>query len=261
MAGQNQLRGWKEIAGFLETSVSSAVRWEDQRGLPVHRLPGEGKEAVFAFRDEIELWQRSDSGRAGDGDPSADAAPPLESGSQRRAETGVPGSISSSIEGEMPARVNRRRFLVGGITFAVAGLAICAVWFMGSPGRTQPRGGLDPGGHATRSRASSEPAPVILSYIQLDVAKPDGWKATIRVADGGAAQIGPSPDHPTVILRPRLTGASLMLEIARADGKPVKDGGAASQPFVLVLDPNVTVQVRQPFPFSVRWAGGEPPPR
>ena len=50
-----------------------------------------------------------------------------------------------------------------------------------------------------------------------------------------------------------------MLEIARADGNPVKNGGPASQPFVLVLDPNVTVQLKQPFPFSVRWTSREPP--
>jgi hypothetical protein len=257
MAGRNQLRGWKEIAGFLETSVSSAVRWEVQRSLPVHRLPGEGKEAVFAFRDEIELWQRSDSGRAGDGDASA--ASPLESVSQRRADSGAPGPIPGSIEEETPARVDRRRFLVGGITFAVAALAICAVWFMGWPGRALPQPAAVAERPTTRAPASREPAPVILSYIQLDVARPDGWKGTIQVADGGAAQIGPSPNHPTVILRPRLTGTSLMLEIARADGKPVKDGGPASQPFVLVLDPNVTVQVRQPFAFSVRWTSGQPP--
>jgi hypothetical protein len=130
---------------------------------------------------------------------------------------------------------------------------------MGWPGRALPQPAAVAERPTTRAPASREPAPVILSYIQFDVARPDGWKGTIQVADGGAAQIGPSPNHPTVILRPRLTGTSLMLEIARADGKPVKDGGPASQPFVLVLDPNVTVQVRQPFAFSVRWTSGQPP--
>ncbi len=131
---------------------------------------------------------------------------------------------------------------------------------MGWPGRVPLQPGAVHERPTTRARTASEAAPVILPYVQLEVAKPDGWKTTIRVADGGAAQIGPSPDHPTVILRPRLTGTSLMLEIARADGKPVKDGGPASQPLVLVLDPNVVVRVRQPFPFSVRWVSAEPPP-
>jgi hypothetical protein len=77
----------------------------------------------------------------------------------------------------------------------------------------------------------------------------------------GAAQIGPSADHPAVILRPRIARGVLMLEIARSDGRPVKDGAATSQPFVLVLDPNVAVQVRQPFRFSLRWVSGGASPK
>ncbi len=257
MAGRDQLRGWKEIAGFLGTSVSSATRWEGQRGLPVHRLPGEGKEAVFAFRDEIEHWQQSNSGRVLDGDTGVAPAP--DRGGQGAGESGGPGPIASSVDEETPLRLNRRRLLAAGIT--VAGLAICAVWLMGWPGRALPQPGVDPERPTARARAAGEPAPVILPFVQLEVAKPDGWKTTIQVADGGAAQLGPSPNHPTVILRPRLSPAGLMLEVARADGKPVKDGGAASQPFVLLLPPNETVLLRQPFRFSVRWVSAEPPPR
>jgi hypothetical protein len=99
----------------------------------------------------------------------------------------------------------------------------------------------------------------VLTLVQLDIARSDGFKVSITVPDGGAGQVGGSPGHPAILLRPRLVPAGLMLEIARADGRPVNDRGPASQPFVLLLDRNVTVKLRQPFPFSVRWSGSEPP--
>ena len=79
------------------------------------------------------------------------------------------------------------------------------------------------------------------------------------VPDGGAAQIGGSAGHPVLILRPRLVPAGLMLEVARADGRPLKDQGRASQPLVLLLERGVTVQLRQPSPLWIRWPGGEAP--
>ena len=35
------------------------MRWEQQKGLPVHRVPGGQRNAVFAFRVEIDEWLRS----------------------------------------------------------------------------------------------------------------------------------------------------------------------------------------------------------
>jgi hypothetical protein len=235
--GQNQLTGWKDIADFFGTSVRSAMRWEEARRLPVRRLPGGAKDSVFAFRDELEHWRLSNPGRT-----DGDAAPVLER------------------EGP-PPRSHRRRLLAGGSILVLAGLAACVIWIVGWPGRVQPQAGPDPRAHAVRPQASGEPAPVILPFVQLDISRPDGWKATLRVPDGGGAQIGPSPDFPALILRPRVVPAGLMLEVARADGKSVKDRGRASQPLLLLLDRNVTVQLRQPFPFSVRWTSGEPSPR
>ena len=50
------LRGWKEIAAYLKASERSVTRWESTRGLPVHRVPGSGRDAVFAQRRELEAW-------------------------------------------------------------------------------------------------------------------------------------------------------------------------------------------------------------
>ncbi len=52
---RTRLDSWKEIAEYLGRDVRTAIRWEKERGLPVHRVPGE-KGGVFALQEEIEAW-------------------------------------------------------------------------------------------------------------------------------------------------------------------------------------------------------------
>jgi adenylate cyclase len=53
------LDSWKEIAEYLGRDVRTVIRWEQTRGLPVHRLPGGRKSAVYARRSELETWRTS----------------------------------------------------------------------------------------------------------------------------------------------------------------------------------------------------------
>ncbi len=53
------LNSWKEIAAYLGRDVRTVIRWEQTRGLPVHRLPGGPKPAVYARRSELETWRKS----------------------------------------------------------------------------------------------------------------------------------------------------------------------------------------------------------
>ncbi len=55
---QDRLSSWKEIANFLKCSEKTAARWEKERGLPVHRLPGGSKGSVWADPNELERWMR-----------------------------------------------------------------------------------------------------------------------------------------------------------------------------------------------------------
>jgi len=57
-ASNERLEGWKEIAAYLLRDVRTAKRWEHTRNLPVHRLPGGPKPAVYATRTELELWRQ-----------------------------------------------------------------------------------------------------------------------------------------------------------------------------------------------------------
>ena len=50
------LVSWKEIAVFLNHSESTVKRWERDRGLPVHRIPGGERGGVFAYSDELADW-------------------------------------------------------------------------------------------------------------------------------------------------------------------------------------------------------------
>ena len=53
------LVSWKEIAVFLNHSESTVKRWERERGLPVHRVPGGERGGVYAFAAELDRWLNS----------------------------------------------------------------------------------------------------------------------------------------------------------------------------------------------------------
>ena len=55
---ENLLSSWKEIAAFLDCHIRTCIRWEKQFGLPVHRMDSSQKSRVFAYKDEIERWQK-----------------------------------------------------------------------------------------------------------------------------------------------------------------------------------------------------------
>ena len=60
LAGK-RLDSWKEIAAFLGRAERTVKRWETERGLPVHRVPGGGRSAVFAYSDELAEWLKGRS--------------------------------------------------------------------------------------------------------------------------------------------------------------------------------------------------------
>jgi hypothetical protein len=51
-----RLDSWKEIATYLGKDVRTAARWAEKRGLPIHRVPGGGRQSVFAYKAEIDAW-------------------------------------------------------------------------------------------------------------------------------------------------------------------------------------------------------------
>ncbi len=55
-AGRRELVGWKEIADYLRLNTRTAQKWEEEKGLPVRRYPGE-KGRVYAYAEEIDAWK------------------------------------------------------------------------------------------------------------------------------------------------------------------------------------------------------------
>src|SRR5215469_12642977 len=60
-----RLDSWKEIAAFFARAERTVKRWESERGLPIHRVPGRGRSAVFAYRDELAAWLKGPGQEAG----------------------------------------------------------------------------------------------------------------------------------------------------------------------------------------------------
>lgn len=56
MPTSEQLSSWKEIARHLGVTVRTAQKWERERGLPVHRLPGQ-RSIVSASVLEVDSWR------------------------------------------------------------------------------------------------------------------------------------------------------------------------------------------------------------
>jgi Tol biopolymer transport system component len=52
----DRLDGWEAISHYLGWAARTAIRWEKQKGLPVHRVAGGKRQPVYAYKHEIDLW-------------------------------------------------------------------------------------------------------------------------------------------------------------------------------------------------------------
>ena len=56
-----RLVGWKAIGMFLGRDERTVRRWENERGLPIHRVPGGGSATVWALPAELRLWMAGEA--------------------------------------------------------------------------------------------------------------------------------------------------------------------------------------------------------
>jgi TolB-like protein/Tfp pilus assembly protein PilF len=64
-APRRRLDSWKEIASYLNRSEKTVRRWEENEGLPVHRLVHEKRSTVYAYCGELDAWWNSRQSRDG----------------------------------------------------------------------------------------------------------------------------------------------------------------------------------------------------
>jgi len=50
---------WKEIAAYLGKVERTVKRWDADRSLPIHRVPGGGRASVYAYTAELNEWLKS----------------------------------------------------------------------------------------------------------------------------------------------------------------------------------------------------------
>lgn len=66
---KDRLTSWKAVGAFLGRSESTVRRWEAERGLPVHRMPGTTRSGIYVEVAELEAWLKN----GGDAEPEVPA--------------------------------------------------------------------------------------------------------------------------------------------------------------------------------------------
>jgi len=233
----DQLRGWKDIAAFLQTSARTVQRWERDLGMPVHRIGPETRRMVYALQHELVAWRKSKAGRVavqeaehfaalgaqspddadGDADDRADGDEAAASEFERVVAPEALGSSAIAAAGEAAPRRTRRRLVWAGVaTLVIATTAVGAsfAWKrLSSP--TSPS--------STASPAAPALAP---ANILLRLTWPNGT-TRIGVLDGDPVRV--TVDGRNLRLLARQSRDSIRIEIAEeppdgAVGKPLPQG-------------------------------------
>ena len=117
-SSSRRLNSWKEIADFLDRDVRSVQRWEHERGLPVHRIPGQKGGAVFAYEAELETWLRS--GKAAEPSKAAVAG-------NAEADGGVTSSQQMAEANSVKAKTNTSRAESSAGKLAIVAVFVIAI--------------------------------------------------------------------------------------------------------------------------------------
>jgi Tol biopolymer transport system component len=189
-----RLDSWKEIAGYLHRDVRTAIRWEKEKALPVHRVPGGKRHVVFAYTAQIDAWMSNGAGESerSTGDSSAGSTG---FGQQDR-------DVSPSAPGEQTTRavaMNIRGFRLAYLAYAVIPIALAAalIYLLTRP----------------------TPVPRVLSYTQLT--RDGRMKVGKLVTDG-----------PRVYFTEKAQDGWLIAQIATVGGEVVPVSEALKNPLV-----------------------------
>ncbi len=120
-----RLESWKEVAGYLNTSVRTVQRWEQQYGLPIRRLQRDQRAAIYAESVELDEWLESRTISRTTGD---DAAPPALA-------TEPPATVEPALPAPSPEPPPRRTvgWVAAGSAVLLLAIAIFAGWRSAAP--------------------------------------------------------------------------------------------------------------------------------
>jgi tetratricopeptide (TPR) repeat protein len=76
VSDNRRLDGWKVIGGHFGRDRTTAIRWANERGMPVRRVPGGKTATVFAYAAELDAWAAGQGSAIVRPDPPATQAMP-----------------------------------------------------------------------------------------------------------------------------------------------------------------------------------------
>jgi hypothetical protein len=252
-----QLRSWKDIAAYLEVHERTVRRWERTRQLPVHRVGGLERDAVFADVAELEAWVATGKNRrAGVQQTDSEGAPPSSRDVSSKADPSPADVPAAPTDG----RPTIRQGLAVAAAVALLGFVVTVALVV--------RGRLpSPAPEASPSLAAAVASSEVVAsagksaarVVVLRLSNLDGTAVELALPEGVSGRTGGGPNRPALFLRPRLEDTGLSLEIRRADGQSAKPGGSPGEPAVILLQRRVTVRVLTPYAFDVEWIRTEEP--
>jgi tetratricopeptide (TPR) repeat protein len=98
-SGENRrIDSWKEIAAFFGRDERTVKRWEKDRSLPVHRVPGSQRGGVFAYTEELTNWLNSPTAEKEIPEQEPSLSPLNSPGSEIKSEPEPELPIASAVE-------------------------------------------------------------------------------------------------------------------------------------------------------------------
>lgn len=125
-----RLDGWKTIATHLDKAERTVKRWEADRGLPIHRVPGGGRAAVYAIPAELDAWL--DSNRASEPGPLDYSEQPTEDSFSADSDV-VPDRLPRLIPPgtDILSFLVKRRLVLTAVGFLLVGVGAAALRLAG----------------------------------------------------------------------------------------------------------------------------------
>ena len=117
---------WKEIAVYLGKVERTVKRWDVDRGLPIHRVPGGGRASVYAYTSELDDWLKSAKLRESEAALETNQTDDLPGESSRALSAAA--DVSPTEDSHFPERSSSRSVLSRNLVLAFCGFLLACVF-------------------------------------------------------------------------------------------------------------------------------------
>jgi hypothetical protein len=200
--GAGRLVGWKAIAGHLEISQRTAVRWAEHYGLPVSRVSRGNRPLIFAMVQELEAWWGSAAAK------------------EARGEVAFGGNTGVGVRPDVRGlRRFRKLLLVTGVLGClIAAVAACVVYWPRFPSRQAEQTLPWKSANGAHGKATSG------RLVKLRVAPVGGPWFSVTVAEGEMARLETATRR--VGFQSRLADGQLKVFIYRLENRGAGESAA-----------------------------------